>query len=135
VLPVELPIVCESCDAASGAFELDQARTVYRNFQIVSLQESPGTVPAGRVPRYKSVYVSGDLIDLARPGEEVEITGIYENMLDLNLNSQNGFPVFSTRIVANYIQKKEDVLGNISISEEDKAMFRNMAKDRALVNA
>ena len=31
--------------------------TVYRNYQRVTLQESPGTVPAGRVPRYKDVIL------------------------------------------------------------------------------
>lgn len=41
------------------------------------MQETPGTVPAGRVPRHKEVHLLGDNIDVARPGDEVEITGIY----------------------------------------------------------
>ena len=28
-------------------------RTVYRNYQKMTIQESPGTVPAGRIPRSK----------------------------------------------------------------------------------
>ena len=36
------------------------------------------TLPCtGRVPRYKDVILLGDLIDVARPGEEVEVTGVY----------------------------------------------------------
>ena len=54
-----------------------QERTVYRNFQEVTLQESPGTVPAGHVPRYKEVILTADLIDRARPGEEIEVVGIF----------------------------------------------------------
>lgn len=54
-----------------------QEQTVYRNFQKITLQESPGTVPAGRVPRYKEVILTADLIDRARPGEEIEVTGVF----------------------------------------------------------
>jgi len=42
-----------------------------------------------------------DLIDSAKPGEEVEITGIYRNSFDAGLNMKNGFPVFKTVIEAN----------------------------------
>lgn len=48
---------------------------MYRNFQRLTLQESPGTVEAGRVPRHKEVILLNDLIDCARPGEEIEVTG------------------------------------------------------------
>ena len=46
-------------------------QTVYRNYQKLTLQESPGIVPAGRLPRYKEVILLNDLIDCARPGEEI----------------------------------------------------------------
>ncbi len=64
----------------------------------MTIQETPGTVPAGRLPRYKDVILLGDLIDCARPGEQVEVTGVYTNNLDTNLNNKNGFPVFATVI-------------------------------------
>lgn len=47
------------------------AQTVYRNYQKITLQESPGSVPPGRLPRTKEIILLGDLIDTARPGEEV----------------------------------------------------------------
>ena len=46
-------------------------QTIYRNYQKLTLQESPGIVPAGRLPRYKEVILLNDLIDVARPGEEI----------------------------------------------------------------
>lgn len=49
--------------------------TIYRNYQKLTLQESPGTVPAGRLPRHKEVILLYDLIDVARPGEEIDVTG------------------------------------------------------------
>jgi len=37
----------------------------------MTLQESPGSVPAGRLPRHREVVLLWDLIDTAKPGEEV----------------------------------------------------------------
>jgi DNA replicative helicase MCM subunit Mcm2 (Cdc46/Mcm family) len=53
--------------------------TVYRNYQRLTLQESPGNVPAGRLPRSKEIILLHDLIDQARPGDEIELTGVYTN--------------------------------------------------------
>ena len=97
------PTSCPQCQG--GNFRLDLDHTAYRNYQKITLQESPSKVPAGRVPRRKDVLVGNDLIDAARPGEEVLITGVYQNTYDVKLNGTNGFPVFSTVIQANYIEK------------------------------
>ena len=69
---------CVLCHAVGG-YQLDEVKTVYRNYQKMTIQETPGTVPPGRVPRQKEVYLLNDLVDSARPGDEVEITGIYIN--------------------------------------------------------
>ena len=37
----------------------------------MTLQESPGSVPAGRLPRHREVILLWDLIDSAKPGEEI----------------------------------------------------------------
>lgn len=49
-------------------------QTIYRNYQKLTIQESPGTVPAGRLPRHKEVILLNDLIDCARPGEEIVLS-------------------------------------------------------------
>lgn len=46
-------------------------QTVYRNYQKMTLQESPGSVPPGRLPRHREVILLWDLIDQAKPGEEI----------------------------------------------------------------
>ena len=37
----------------------------------MTLQESPGSVPPGRLPRHREVVLLWDLIDSAKPGEEI----------------------------------------------------------------
>ena len=91
--------ICGNCQS-KGPFKLNIEETIYRNYQKITLQETPGSVPPGRVPRHKEIILLADLIDIARPGEEVEITGIYTHMFDYSLNVKHGFPIFSTVIEA-----------------------------------
>jgi DNA replication licensing factor MCM2 len=57
--------------------QVNVTETVYRNYQKITLQESPGSVQAGRLPRHREVVLLHDLIDCARPGEEIQVTGDY----------------------------------------------------------
>ena len=51
------------------------------------------------MPRYKDVILLGDLIDCARPGEEIDVTGIYVHNQHTLSKDKTGFPVFSTGTV------------------------------------
>ena len=92
------------------------------------MQETPGSVPPGRVPRHKEIILLADLIDIARPGEEVEITGIYTHMFDYSLNVKHGFPIFSTVIEAVSIKRQNESSLAI-LTDEDKIEIRNLAKN------
>ncbi|KAI6026128.1 MCM-domain-containing protein [Pisolithus microcarpus] len=122
---------CPNCES-KGPFPVNSEQTVYRNYQKMTLQESPGSVPPGRLPRHREVILLWDLIDSAKPGEEIEVTGIYRNNFDASLNSKNGFPVFSTVIEANHINKKEDLFAAFRLTEEDEKDIRAVARDERI---
>jgi len=119
--------LCPQCQS-KGPFIVNSDQTIYRDYQKITLQESPGTVPPGRLPRTKDIIIIEDLIDTIRPGEEIEVTGIYKHNYDFILNHQHGFPVFATIIEANYINKKEDLLSSFILSEEDEKEIRRLSK-------
>lgn len=119
---------CPECQS-KGPFNVNVEQTIYRNYQKLTLQESPNTVQAGRLPRYKEIILLHDLIDCARPGEELEVTGIYVNSFCSALNSKNGFPVFATVVEANYVQKKQDLFAAYKLTDEDKADIQKLSKD------
>lgn len=60
-----------------------------------------------------------DLVDSARPGDEVEITGIFINKIDYNANVKHGFPVFNTMIEANNVKRFGDD-SVVELTDEDK---------------
>ncbi|KAI0260810.1 MCM-domain-containing protein [Gloeopeniophorella convolvens] len=139
---------CKKCGAVLGPFYQDATKEVRisycanceskglsRNYQKMTLQESPGSVPPGRLPRHREVVLLWDLIDSAKPGEEIalqEVTGIYRNNFDASLNAKNGFPVFSTILEANHINKKEDLFAAFRLTEEDEREIRALARDERI---
>ncbi len=114
----------------------------------MTLQESPGSVPAGRLPRHREVILLWDFIDSTKPGDEIvrklsltlnmdpdisyafqEVTGIHRNNFDAALNVKNGFPVFLTIIEANHINKKEDMFAAFCLTDDDETKIRQLSKD------
>jgi DNA replication licensing factor MCM2 len=128
------PTNCISCQGM-GPFRINNQKSEYGNYQKMTIQETPGSVPPGRVPRYKDVILLGDLIDCARPGEEVEVIGIFSHQPNhqFNKDSKNSFPVVSTIIDAISVQKKNGANNN-GLSEDDKRRIRELSVDPQVIN-
>ncbi|XP_005108123.1 DNA replication licensing factor mcm2 [Aplysia californica] len=125
------PGSCPECQS-QGPFEINMEQTVYKNYQRVTIQESPGKVPAGRLPRSKDAILLDDLVDTCKPGDEIELTGIYHNNYDGSLNTANGFPVFATVIQANHITKKDDKMAVAALTDEDIKAIVTLSKDERI---
>ncbi|KAJ1816242.1 MCM DNA helicase complex subunit, partial [Coemansia sp. RSA 2675] len=120
--------LCAACQAR-GPFTVNSEQTVYRNYQRLTLQETPGSVPAGRLPRHREVVLLADLIDCARPGDEVEVTGIYAHAPDASAAARHGFPVFATVIEANHVARRADEFAAVRLTEDDRRAIRALARD------
>lgn len=125
------PGSCPECQS-SGPFEINMEQTIYSNYQRITIQESPGKVAAGRLPRSKDAILLGDLCDMCKPGDEIELTGVYSNNYDGSLNISNGFPVFATVIVANHIAKKQDKVLGRNLTDEDIKAIVALSKDERI---
>eukprot|EP00127_Corallochytrium_limacisporum_P002506 Clim_evm63s128 gene=Clim_evmTU63s128 len=118
---------CPFCQQ-KGPFSTNQEKTLYSNYQTVTLQESPGSVPPGRLPRQKEVILKDDLVDCVKPGDEVVIVAVYSNNFDPHLNNRNGFPVFATVLEANYVEKREDQYMSHRLTDEDHREILELAR-------
>ncbi|CAN8001131.1 unnamed protein product, partial [Ixodes hexagonus] len=122
------PGSCPECQSL-GPFTVNMEQTVYQNYQRISIQESPGKVSAGRLPRSKDAILLGDLCDSCKPGDEIELTGVYTNNYDGSLNTVNGFPVFATVVMANHVVKKDDQMASRHMTDDDTRRILALAKD------
>lgn len=118
---------CANCQSL-GPYKISDEERVYGVNQKIVIQEPPSSVPPGRVPRSKEVILLGDNIDKARPGDEVEITGIFHSQYDFNMNSKHGFPIFKTFIEGNNLKETKQI-ELTEISQQDIRMIQEISKD------
>lgn len=116
------PGACIECQSR-GPWRVDRQRTLYRNHQKVTLQESPGSVEAGKMPRSKEVILTGDQVDSVRPGDELQLTGVYKCLYDAATNARTCFPVYRTIIEAVHLKRKGDVkMEHVTDEEQEKIL-------------
>lgn len=72
---IEEPTVCERC--GNKSFAIQHNDSSFSDRQLLKLQETPELVPEGETPQNVAVCVFDDLVDAVRPGDRVEVTGIY----------------------------------------------------------
>ncbi len=73
---VSEPTVCPTCNIKNG-FELIHNRSLFSDKQMVRIQETPNEVPPGETPASIVLFAYDDLVDAVRPGDRIEITGIF----------------------------------------------------------
>jgi len=74
---IEEPRRCEGC-GASHSFEIIHNDCTFADRQILKLQETPELVPEGETPQNVVICCFDNSVDQVRPGDRVEITGIYK---------------------------------------------------------
>lgn len=70
------PLKCSDGRCMHKDLELSPEKSRFIDFQMVRLQELPEDLPPGQLPHYVDVTVLQDLVDNARPGDRVILTGI-----------------------------------------------------------
>jgi len=86
----------------------------------------PEYAPPGQLPRSVVVYLNGGLCDKMKPGDRVEVTGIYKTIPGKN-SSHSG--VFETVIIAIGVQEITIDLSMMKMTPEDVKNIRKIAKE------
>lgn len=120
------PGSCIECQS-KGPWRVDRQKTLYRNHQSVTLQEAPGSVQPGKMPRSKEVILTGDQVDSVRPGDELHLTAKYICRYDAVTNARTCFPVYKTCLESVHVQRRGDVK-MIHITDEQTAKILELSK-------
>ncbi|EFJ16648.1 hypothetical protein SELMODRAFT_445155 [Selaginella moellendorffii] len=86
VTPVDRGRVNEPSKCANPACSAVNSMTMIHNRctftdkQIVRLQETPDAIPEGETPHTVSLLMHDKLVDAAKPGDRVEVTGVFRAM-------------------------------------------------------
>ncbi|KAI9596769.1 MCM2/3/5 family-domain-containing protein [Syncephalis fuscata] len=75
------PTQCPRKDCRNfGTMQLIHNRCEYADKQISRLQETPDEIPDGQTPHTVSLCMYDDMVDVAKPGDRLEVTGIYRGL-------------------------------------------------------
>ena len=75
-MSVNVPVKCDTPNCQHKDLEIKPESSTFIDFQILRLQELPEDLPPGQIPHYIDVTIKQDLVDNARPGDRVILTGI-----------------------------------------------------------
>ncbi|PVU78674.1 Minichromosome maintenance protein MCM [Sulfolobus islandicus] len=124
---LEMPTICPKC-GKPGQFRLIPEKTKLIDWQKSVIQERPEEVPSGQLPRQLEIILEDDLVDSARPGDRVKVTGILEIKQDSPIK-RGSRAVFDIYMKVSSIEVSQKVLDEVTISEEDEKKIKDLAKD------
>ncbi len=131
-----IPVVCSNPHCKHRDFELLQEASTFMDYQILHLQELPGELPPGQLPKTLGVFVSGNLVDSARMGDVIEINGVVRAELSNKIKLGTEIQTYRHRLYANNIQRlsNENDFGG-AITEEDTnkitKIIQNISEEKA----
>lgn len=113
-------------DPQGNPYETEHGLSEYKDYQTVVLQEMPERARVGQLPRHVDLLLEYDLVDRVKPGDRVEVVGIYQPLAGGSVGSAPGFNpgqmsgVFPTKLVCNNVRVIGKEVGQVRISTRDE---------------
>jgi DNA replication licensing factor MCM4 len=101
------PTKCEKieCQSPNSMF-LVHNRCIFGDKQIIRVQETPDSVPDGQTPHSVTLCVYDSLVDYVRPGDRVEVCGIFKaNPIRVNQRQRRLKSLFRTYLDVVHIKR------------------------------
>lgn len=114
-----------------GSFRPWGSSFVWR--QTFTLQEMPERAPLGQLPRSVDVVMDNDLVDKAKPGDRVQVVGVYRALAGQGANVTSG--VFRTVLIANSVRLLNKDSETAPLSADDVTVIRKIGKRADVVGA
>eukprot|EP01125_Pyxidicula_operculata_P018728 TRINITY_DN6683_c0_g1_i1.p1 TRINITY_DN6683_c0_g1~~TRINITY_DN6683_c0_g1_i1.p1 ORF type:complete len:578 (-),score=69.28 TRINITY_DN6683_c0_g1_i1:510-2243(-) len=119
------PTSCKNCRARS-CVNLIHNRCLFVDKQYIKLQESVESIPEGETPQTVTLRVSEGLVDVAKPGDKIWVTGIYRaHPLRPSRSRRNVQQIYKTFIDVLHFRKT--AAGRLGQSNDDG--YINKASD------
>ncbi len=125
-LQLEKPPRCELCGEVRN-FELDRKQSRFIDFQIFRIQELPEELPPGQLPQFFDVNLEGDVVNTARPGDRIVLSGILRAVPDYS-PGQVRMRLFRSQIDCNFVEVRGKEPTEILVTKQDEDMIRSIAK-------
>lgn len=121
-------------DKNGNALETEFGLSVYKDHQTVTLQEMPERAPMGQLPRSVELVLDHDLVDKVKPGDRVQIVGVFRALATSSQGQSSTSGVFKTVILVNDVK----ILGRDShglvFTPNDVRTIRSLGKRKDILD-
>jgi replicative DNA helicase Mcm len=124
-LQLKKPPKCELCGEIRN-FELDRRHSRFIDFQVVRVQELPEELPPGQLPQFFDVNIEGDIVNTARPGDRVVMTGVLRAVPDYSVGLVRT-RLFRSQIDCNHVEVRGKEPEQILVTKEDEELIKKIA--------
>ncbi|MFX1504700.1 MAG: minichromosome maintenance protein MCM [Promethearchaeota archaeon] len=115
-----------------GSLQLQLDRSVFIDWQKITLQEKPEELPPGQLPQSTSIHVLDDLVDQARPGDRVEIVGVLKARAT-RLLKRGQLATYGKFFHGVSVSRETEEFVDIEISEEDELKIIDLSKSPYII--
>ncbi|CEH16256.1 mcm-domain-containing protein [Ceraceosorus bombacis] len=88
-------------DGNGNRVTTEYGHSLYRDHQMISIQEMPERAPPGQLPRSVDVVMDDDLVDVCKPGDRLQLVGMYRSLG--NRVGQSTSSTFRTLMIGNNV--------------------------------
>lgn len=107
-------------------YELEYGLSTYRNNQRVTIQEMPERAPLGQLPRSVDVILEHDLVDRVKPGDRVQVSGVYRALAQSLVGQQFVSGNFRTAVIGNCLQTLGKDVAAVDMTDKDISNIRKV---------
>lgn len=102
---IPTPAIYPTEDQEGNKLTTEYGFCTYMDHQRISIQEMPESAPAGQLPRSIDVILDDDLVDKTKPGDRIQIVGVFKSLGagGLTQNDSGNLGGFRTLIIGNTV--------------------------------
>ena len=102
---LSVPPKCPNCKKRD-TLQMIHTRSDFMDTQIIKLQESPESISEGETPQTLHMIAYDSLVDAAKPGDRIEVTGVYRaDAVKIGISKRTVRSIFRSYIDVIHIQK------------------------------
>ena len=135
-LNITPPTKCSLPKCTHRDLKIEPELSSFIDFQILRLQELPEDLPPGQLPHYVDVSIKQDLVDNARPGDRIILTGLVRIEQEYIAGGRATSGLYRLRIDGNNIEFLGGRGSKISrntereeVSSEEEKIIKSLAKN------
>ena len=121
-------------DREGHPMETEFGLSTFKDHQTVTLQEMPERAPMGQLPRSVELILDHDLVDRIKPGDRVQVVGVYRALATASSGQSTTSGVFRTVVLVNQVQILGRDVSHLTFSTQDIRTIKDLSKRDDILN-